>query len=270
MSQETLGGLEESFDRFIGIAMARQCAFADTVPTPFWEWKYEDNGEQGVIEIPNLGTFETQFLGTEDYVANTWLCAWADQSISPGFAHASAWLADNAEKLGDKRLGAESLRLDQINGDYVGVIATTILEASSYIALPINNGQGMSFQVVFDIPLINFAPTPLNRIHTVLQMIEQSTQVSSVSAAAHHYLLDEGFQCVEGENDEGFQKVFTDEFGREVIFMYKEVKEDGETFYEVTRSLQLSEEQQPISPDHFDVRAQWDAFVRAPLSRKIS
>lgn len=269
MSQQP-PALEELFDRFVGIALARQCAFADSVPTPFWEWKYEATEDRGSVEIPNFGTFEVQFLGSESYVSNTWLSAWANQSVPTGFANASYWLHENCGKIGDARLGEEHMPLDELNGDYVGVIATSVLNASVYIALPISNGQGASFQVLFDVPLVNFAPTPLGRINTVIQMIEQSTQVTSVTSATHHYLLDEGFDCEEIQTAEGFDKVFKDSHGREVKFVFKEIEENGEKVYEVTRSLSVTEEEVPKNPDHFDVQAQWDALVRAPLSRQIN
>lgn len=269
MNLKTVSALEELFDRYIGVAMARQCAFADSVPEPYWNWEYVEEDDTGIVKIPNFGEFEVQFIGSESYVSNTWLAGWANQSVAPGFAHASEWLRDNAEKLGDKRLGDEYLPLDHINGDYVGVIATTLLQASAYIALPVGNGAGMSFQVLFDIPLVNFAPTPMKRINTVLSMIEQSEQVTSVSTAAYYYLEDEGFKCEERTTADGIEKQFIDDLNRQITFVYKEIEENGEKLYEVTRNMPVLEEDFEVSPDHFDVRAQWDAFIRAPLSRVV-
>lgn len=266
----TVTVLDELFDRYVGIALARQCALADSVPDPYWTWEYSDNGEKGTVKIPSLGEFDVQFLGSESYISNSWLAAWANQSVSNGFTNASQWMHDNIDKLGDFRLGEEYVPLDQLNGDYVGVIATTLLNASAYFVLPVGEGAGASFQVIFDVPLINFAPTPLNRINTIMQMIEQSTQVTSMSIAMDSYLEDEGFQCTEEDTDDGFRKIFKDAADRLITFDYKEIEDNGELFYQVTRNMQISETERPISPDHFDVRAQWDAFIRAPLSRPVS
>jgi hypothetical protein len=269
MAQQTLPTLEELFDRYVGIALARQCAFADTVPTPYWEWKYDDDGEVGKVEIPNLGTFQVEFLGSESYVSNTWLAAWANQSVAPSFANASEWLRENCAKLGDVRLGEEYLPLDEMNGDYIGVIATTLLNGSAYIALPVGDGQGMSFQVVFDVPLINFQPTPMNRINTVFQMIEQSTQVTNMMDAINFYLLDEGFEVEDKDTDSGFENIYRDKHGRVITYKFTEAEENGEQVYKVTRSIEAKDDDVAVRPDHFDVTTQWDSFVRAPLSRPL-
>ena len=266
--------LHEQFDRSVGMALARQCALADTIPDKFWTWSFttDDDGE-GLVNLPGLGLFPAQFLGSESFVSNTWLAAWANEHVHDGHAKLSCWLRGYSKDMSEERIGGEYYSLEDMNGDYIGVIACGVSPTGAYVVLPTldseNNHVGDQYVLIEELPLVNYNPVPLQRIMTVCQMIMDSEQVTDSELAIKQFLGQLGFILDEtSAGEKNSVEGFTDEKGRTIELSRREYKTvKGKDRAEFAISCALSDS--VVSPDSFDVEAQWQQFVRAPLSRCI-
>ncbi len=258
--------LQELFDRYVGTVLAKQAALADTAPSPFWEWKLFEKDGFGMVNIPGLGEFEMQFIGSESFVSNTWLHGWSNNSVPDGFVRASSSYSDHFDS---EVLFTESqLPLDVVNGDFFCVIGCEMLGASAYVALPNKDNKGDGFWLLFDLPLINFRPTPLNRINTVFAMMDESTQIIDRPTAMREFLIRDGFAYASHEHDAGFTETFTAD-GRVVKFEYKQSEDENGVFYTFTRNYEISDDDLAIEPQHESVEQNWNSLIRAPLSRPV-
>lgn len=258
--------LQELFDRYVGTVLARQAALADTVPAPYWEWKLFEKEGFGMVEIPGLGEFEMQFLGSESFVSNTWLHGWANNSVPDGFVRASSSFSDHFDS---EILFTESqLPLDVVNGDFFCVIGCEMLGASSYVALPNKDNKGDGFWLVFDLPLVNFRPTPLNRINTIFAMMDESTQIVDRPTAMREFLIRDGFSYASEEHERGFTEQFTSN-GRIVRFEYQQAEDENGIYYTFTRNYEIGEQDLAVEPTHPAVEQNWNSLIRAPLSRPV-
>src|SRR5271163_3936292 len=121
---------QQLFDSLVGLAFAKQCAFADTVPDHWSMWRWSTEDTRYLVNLPSLGTFEAQYLGTEYYATNTWVHAWADESLNLlGRKASNAFKQHYINQPVTYALTDPKRPLTEVNGDYIGVLATQLLGA---------------------------------------------------------------------------------------------------------------------------------------------
>jgi hypothetical protein len=258
--------LQELFDRYVGTVLARQASLADKATAPYWEWKLFEKDGFGMVEIPALGEFEMQFLGSESFVTNTWLHGWANNSVPDGFVRASSSFSDHFDS--EVLFTEPQLPLDAANGDFFCVIGCEMLGASTYAALPNKDNKGDGFWLVFDLPLVNFRPTPLNRINTIFAMMDESTQIVDRRTAMREFLIRDGFSYASEEHERGFTEEFTNA-GHIIRFEYQQAEDENGIFYTLTRNYEIGEQDLSVEPTHPAVEQNWNSLIRAPLSRPV-
>jgi hypothetical protein len=278
---------DERFDSLIGRAIAKQFAFADSVPDPHWTWTFRQKDGLFLVDMPNTGVFEAQILGSESYKTNTWLMSFANKSVADAAIRASFAFTDHFNEREDDILSAAELPLSSLNGDYAAVIGTQLLGASTYVALPNDDESGLFFFLLFDVPLMNFEPTPLVRILDVLDSISDSDQVQNKVLAYRQYLLGEGFSSVREISQKAmddamdfhtWQKlmnspnhtqrefnIYVDDEGRKIIWDTGHDKDDPEMTIH-SFDAEVKPEDHPLVPN-YDPADQLSWCLRAPMSR---
>lgn len=254
-------GRQNLFDCLIGLALEKQCAFCDTVVGPPGEWKWFEKNEKFWVEIPSTGTFEAQYLGTEPSETNTWLYSWANKSIPEAATKAAYAFSKNFAH--DPVLSAPYSPLNQVNGDYLGVIATQKLDASVYLTVPNVTNTGTFFLLIFDVPMINLNPTPFLRIATVLDLIGSSAQVKNHRLAMRSYLQAKNFNVTNASDTDQSNEIFTHTSGRHItIEENQHTTSSGKVVYTIRRKFDFSHQDNPAPA----IGSQLDDLVR-PLSR---
>jgi hypothetical protein len=269
--------LQEMFDTHVGMYLTRMCAFGDTVESPFWKWWQSDEDGTSHINFPDLGQFEMQVLGSECFVSDTWLSAWANKDHSVESVQVAKELKKFGEDMDDERIGGDYFPLDVINGDYIGTIAAGMYQNSSCICVPTLDPEGkqigQTFMLFFDVPLINIDPIPQHRMRIVMQMMQESTQVGSYDNAVLSYIKEAGFSLAESNESDGTKtEIYRDDHGRQFTLAWKEKQSKTHLDKEFSVACNPTAEGfvKPIERPPEEVEKQWNWFVRAPLSRQIA
>ena len=172
--------LEELWLEHAIASLEKQWSLADVVGERAWECTMST----GVLTFKGRGflqkslSYQMQVLGTEAHDANTWLWAWANESVPENVRAAARRLNQLGEERGIPELVTDEFNLEQADGHTLAMIASGVLDARGYYRGPY--GGGAAFLLIPDEKLPRPpAPDTLR----VIRMITQS--IGAVALSDH-------------------------------------------------------------------------------------
>lgn len=178
----------ELLSQHIGLAFARQLAFADYLGERNWSVDIR----QGTCGFGDDLRFPLQLLGTEAEDSDTWLWAWANEAsnLPPALLQSCHALKELGDKLGIRELTERSFPLDVANGHSLALIASGLDGQCCYYRGPYRGGA--LFFLVKDVPVELLQPVPAERAISVLGEVISLFEVNH-RLMAESFLKSQGF-----------------------------------------------------------------------------
>jgi hypothetical protein len=181
--QETLDSL---LLEHVASSMEKQMAFADFISGR--DWRYDKMA--GILSFGYDLRFRVQALGTESYVKNTWMWAWANESSHiPEFQLcASKTMHACGKERQIEELISPLLELSNtVNGHYLATIASGVCRSGGYFRGPYEGGALFMLIDERDFPPRRGGATPLQITRTFMETV-QIYELSNHRTAFKHYL----------------------------------------------------------------------------------
>nr|WP_162660490.1 DUF6882 domain-containing protein [Tuwongella immobilis] len=142
----------------------------------------------GFLSFDNRYRWHVQLLGTESLASGSWLWAWANtESKIPGhLLVASLALKAYGEQHGIPELTTPQLPLDQINGNTIGLLASSICEANAFYRCPYEGGA--LYVLIMDESFPKCTEPPLHQLATVFPQAIASLEIPDHRLALIGYL----------------------------------------------------------------------------------
>jgi hypothetical protein len=196
-------------------------------------WQFDRT--TGFLTFGKKGSWQTQLLGTESELTNTWLWAWANaQSDEPShLLVASLLLKAFGDQNGIPELTTPQLPLDQVDVHTLALLASGLCEANGYYRCPYEGGA--LYVLIMDENFPKCTDPPLQRIASVFPQAIASLEIADHEQALCEYLDHYGIE----HQHTGHQIVVQDDDGEPVLTA---------TFDEQNRLTHLEAKLQPAPP----------------------
>lgn len=205
----------ELFSTLAGTATARQIAFAEVLGERGWAVDLET----GTATFGDELTYPIQLIGTESYLNDSWLWAWANpSSIPPPLLETARQLREYGQQQKIPELTNSTFGLEVADGHRLAMLATGLVRKTCYYRGPYENGA--LFFLVQGVPIEVFAPVTVERACTVINQVISVFEVDHRSMAAS-FLQEQGFALSSTANslhavreDSGSVDLTLDDLGR--------------------------------------------------------
>lgn len=194
---------EDLLIEHIGQSIDRQLALADLLAGAEG-WQID--AEAGTITFGAEYTYPFQILGVESHVSNTWLWAWANDTMLEAYDDVAFDSVNKLKQYGEmykvSDLSTPQFALDNINGNMLAMVGRGVVEADCFYRAPINDGQGVAFYLLTDTPL-HAHVSDVRRINNVIQQMLDITLELSHRRMIRAYLRQQGFDVTRTDEGEG-------------------------------------------------------------------
>lgn len=171
------------FTHHAASAFAKQLHLDDLVGELDW---HVDLGS-GCLSFGDRYRWQTQVLGTASEINNSWLWAWANPSgIAPELLQAALALRDFGEQHGITELVEAQLPLAEIDGHFLALLASGLLDAGAYYRAPYEGGA--AFLLITDERFPRCSEPPLGRIASVFPQALAALDIPNHKIALAGYL----------------------------------------------------------------------------------
>ena len=183
-----MGIFSELLAEHIGLAFARQLAFADCLGQRDWNV----NITEGVVRFGEDLKFPIQLLGSEAYDSDTWLWAWANKAsnLPDELLVSVARVRSVGEQRGIRELSEPRFGLDVASGHALALAASGIVGECCYYRGPYDGGA--LFFLVGQPPDAVLQPARSERVVTVITEIISQFDVEH-RKMAETFLRTQGF-----------------------------------------------------------------------------
>lgn len=199
-------------DRHIGLSFRKQLALADFLGKHSWQLDL-GKGTVDFGKAPGLfgkkRIYPIQLVGTEAEDAGTWLWAWGNEAsnLPPGVLRSVNDVRALGESQGIDALVTAELPSSDYPGHLLASIAAGVADADGYYRGPYPGGA--AFFLIFETPLRQAPPPPIERLTSVLMQVISEFDVNHRDMA-RAYLESEGFRL----EDRGARIAAVDGAGR--------------------------------------------------------
>jgi hypothetical protein len=126
------------FERYAAVSLEKQWLLSDIIGDADWQMDLD----KGIISFGTEFSFPVQVLGSESYISDTWLWAWANDNLD--LSDDLLIAAKNLRELGISEhiyeFTNESVPLQQAQGHQIAMVAAGICESGCYYRGPYEGG----------------------------------------------------------------------------------------------------------------------------------